>query len=198
MERGRKTGVTDELMSCATTGNYLSNLWVGVATTVGAPAPAPFLGHIIDLCFVCRCCALNCCHLSIAIHQFIKRLHSQFNDRPPGQTPSPTRTQPSSAQLGTESTDAIEWVFSALFANHHHHSFVSSWSRLYLSETPSSSCKLEVGRGLLGASSAVKCIAWHVGLPPLLLPLLLLFVVYFFRFPCFQSCFLWQHFYCPL
>lgn len=62
--------------------------------------------------------------------------------------------------------------------------------------------KLQVGSsravgGLLGASSAVKCIAWHVGLPPLLLPVLLPSVVYFFRFPCFQSCFLWQHFYCP-
>lgn len=59
---------------------------------------SPFLGHIIDLCFVCRCCALNCCHLSIAIHQFIKRLHSQFNDRPPGQTPNPSPAQPSPAQ----------------------------------------------------------------------------------------------------
>lgn len=98
--------MTDELMSCATTGNYLSNLRWSRNHSQSFNS-GPFLGHIIDLCIACRCCALNCCHLSIAIHQFIKRLHSQFNDRPPARTDpglapksNPNPTQSSPAQLG--------------------------------------------------------------------------------------------------
>lgn len=60
---------------------------VEVAATVPVPLPSPSCSHYRSLRL------LNCCHLSIAIHQFIKRLHSQFNDRPGLRTDAPQAAQ---------------------------------------------------------------------------------------------------------
>lgn len=79
-------------MSCATTGKLLGQSQLK-SQPQAAPSPSPFpappWSHYRSLRL------LNCCHLSIAIHQFIKRLHSQFNDRPDsGQTQAERETQP--------------------------------------------------------------------------------------------------------
>lgn len=87
-------------MSCATTGKLLgqsqlkSQPQAAPSTSPSPfPSPSPPWSHYRSLRL------LNCCHLSIAIHQFIKRLHSQFNDRPDsGQTQAERDTAPEAAQ----------------------------------------------------------------------------------------------------